>query len=233
MTSTVNSSTATTPVGASTTASGSSSGSTGDSGSGIAGLTMNDFLTLMTAQLQNQDPLNPADSNQFLSQLSELSTVEGISQMNTSMTALSTSLMSSQALASASLVGQSVLTAATSATYTSGSTLSGAVQVPSGASSVTLNITNSGGSLVDQIAVSPTAGLQTFSWNGTASNGSAAPSGTYSIAATAAVGATNTAATTLVDGTVQSVSLGTSGTSVTLNTPELGAVSLGSVQQIN
>ena len=43
---------------------------------------MNDFLTLMTAQLKNQDPLNPTDSNQFLSQLSELSTVEGISQLN-------------------------------------------------------------------------------------------------------------------------------------------------------
>jgi flagellar basal-body rod modification protein FlgD len=228
---TVNSATSTTPVGASTTASGSSS--TSDTGSGVGGLTMNDFLTLMTAQLQNQDPLNPADSNQFLSQLSELSTVEGISQMNTSMTSLSNSLISSQALASASLVGQSVLTAATSASFTSGGTLSGAVQVPSGASSVTLNITNSGGALVDQIAVSPTSGLQTFSWNGTASNGAAAPSGTYSVAATAAVGATSQAATTLLDGTVQSVSLGTSGTSVTLNTSELGAVALSSVQQIN
>jgi len=117
----------TTPVGATTTANSSSS-SSGSSSSGIAGLTMNDFLTLMTAQLQNQDPLNPADSNEFLSQLSELSTVQGISQMNTTMTALSTSLISSQALASASLVGQSVLTPATSAAYTSGSTLSGAVR---------------------------------------------------------------------------------------------------------
>ena len=77
---------------------------------------MNDFLTLMTAQLQNQDPLNPTDSNQFLSQLSELSTVEGITQLNTSMTTLSDSMLSSQALTSASLVGQSVLTPATSAT---------------------------------------------------------------------------------------------------------------------
>jgi len=222
----------TTPVGATTTANSSSS-SSGSSSSGIAGLTMNDFLTLMTAQLQNQDPLNPADSNEFLSQLSELSTVQGISQMNTTMTALSTSLISSQALASASLVGQSVLTPATSAAYTSGSTLSGAVLVPTGASSVTISITNAGGALIDQIPVSATSGLQSFTWNGTTSNGAAAPSGTYNVAATAAVGATNQSASTLLAGTVQSVSLGTSGTGVTLNTPQLGSVALSNVQQIN
>jgi flagellar basal-body rod modification protein FlgD len=153
--------------------------------------------------------------------------------MNTTMTALSTSLISSQALASASLVGQSVLTAAKSASYTSGSTLSGAVQVPTGASSVTLTVTNSAGAVVDQMSVSPTAGLQSFSWNGSTSNGGTAPSGTYTVAATAAVGTSNTAATTLIDGTVQSVSLGSGGTSVTLNTPELGAVALTAVQQIN
>src|SRR6202142_2099816 len=87
----------------------------GGASSPLGGLTMNNFLTLMTAQLKNQDPLSPTDSNQFLAQLSELSTVQGISQMNTTMTNLWTSLMSSQALASASLVGKSVLTAGSAA----------------------------------------------------------------------------------------------------------------------
>src|ERR1700690_4048814 len=96
-------------------ASGTGTSSSANAVSGVGGLTMNDFLTLMTAQLKNQDPLNPTDSNQFLAQLSELSTVQGISQMNTTMTNLSTSLMSSQALASASLVGKSVLTAGSAA----------------------------------------------------------------------------------------------------------------------
>ncbi len=100
----------TTPVNPVT---GNATGSAGTSNSGAAGgvggLTMNDFLTLMTAQLQNQDPLNPTDSNQFLSQLSELSTVEGISQLNTNVTSLSNSLLSSQAVSSASLVGQTIL----------------------------------------------------------------------------------------------------------------------------
>jgi flagellar basal-body rod modification protein FlgD len=228
----------TNPIGSTTTASQlgqvASAASTGSSASApLGGLTMNDFLTLMTAQLQNQDPLSPTDSNQFLAQLSELSTVEGISQMNTTMTNLSTSLLSSQALSSASLVGQSVLTPASAASYTSGGTLSGAVQVPTGASSVTLTITNAAGAIVGQMAVPSGSGLQGFSWNGTALNGSAAPSGNYSVSATAIVGGKTEAASTLLDGTVQSVSLATSGTGVTLNTPELGPVALSAVQQIN
>lgn len=215
--------------------SGSSDGSSGTSGSSgsIGGLTMSDFLTLMTAQLQNQDPLNPTDSNQFLSQLSELSTVEGISQLNTSMTTLSDSMLSSQALTSAALVGQGVLAQASSASYTSGQALSGAVEVPTGATSVALTITNAAGALVDQIALPASAGLQSFQWNGTQSNGQAAPSGTYNVTANAVVGGTSQAATTYITGTVTSVTLGATGQSPTLNTPQLGAVSLSSVQQID
>jgi flagellar basal-body rod modification protein FlgD len=221
-----------TTAGGTSSAANSSSSTSGGSSS-IGGLTMNDFLTLMTAQLQNQDPLNPTDSNQFLSQLAELSTVEGISQLNTSMTTLSNSMLSSQALSSAALVGQGVLAPATSAAYTSGTALSGAVQVPTGATNVVLSITNSGGAVVDQLNVPATAGLQTFSWNGTASNGQQSPNGTYTISAAAQVGGAAQAATTLINGTVTSVTLGAAGTSPTLNTTQLGPVPLSSVQQID
>jgi flagellar basal-body rod modification protein FlgD len=231
ITSPIGSSTTTNPLGQAASAASTSSGSS--AANPLGGLSMNDFLTLMTAQLQNQDPLSPTDSNQFLAQLSELSTVEGISQMNTTMTNLSTSLLSSQALSSASLVGQSVLTPASAASYTSGTTLSGAVQVPTGASAVTLTITNAAGAIVDQMSVPSGSGLQGFSWSGTALNGSAAPSGTYGVSATAIVGGATQAASTLLDGTVQSVSLASGSTGVTLNTPELGPVALSAVQQIN
>src|ERR1035441_3658787 len=230
-TSAIGSPTSTHPLASGT---GTSSSANAVSGvGGVGGLTMNDFLTLMTAQLKNQDPLNPTDSNQFLAQLSELSTVEGISQLNTSMTTLSNSMLSSQALTSAALVGQGILTAASSAAYTSGQSLSGAVQVPSGATSVGLTISNAGGAIVNQMAVSASAGLQSFSWNGTTSNGQPAPSGTYSVSATAEVGGTTEAASTLITGTVSSVTLGAAGASPTLNTPQLGPVALSAVQQID
>jgi len=223
--------------------SSSSSGTSGSNSSGsaasssstgaVGGLTMNDFLTLMTAQLQNQDPLNPTDSNEFLSQLSELSTVEGISQLNTSMTTLSDSMLSSQALTSAALVGQGILAPASSATYASGQSLSGAVQVPTGATSAAVTITNSAGVVVDQQTVTATAGLQNFSWNGTMNNGQQAPSGTYSVAANAVVGGASQTASTYLNGTVSSVTLGASGASPTLNTEQLGPVALSDVQQID
>jgi flagellar basal-body rod modification protein FlgD len=239
MTTSVGSSTQTNPYAYATgtdsagSSSSSSGASTSSSATGIGGLTMGDFLTLMTAQLKNQDPLNPTDSNQFLSQLSSLSTVEGISQLNDSVSTLSNSMVSSQALTSASLVGKGVLAPAASALYTKGTPMTGAVEVPTGATSVVLSVTNSGGALINQVTVPATAGLQTFSWDGTSSTGAAQPTGTYSISAAALVGGAQQAATTYANGTVTSVSLGATGTSPTLNTTQLGPVSLSTVQQID
>jgi len=221
---------ATTGTGSTT---GDSSSAASTATAGVGGLTMSDFLTLMTAQLQNQDPLNPTDSNQFLSQLSELSTVEGITQLNTSMSSLSNSMLSSQALTSAALVGQGILAPATSASYASGQALSGAVQVPTGSTGVTVTISNAAGAVVNQVTVPATTGLQSFSWNGDGADGKPAPSGTYSIAANAVVGGQSIAASTFINGTVSSVTLGATGQSPTLNTPQLGPVALSSVQQID
>src|SRR6185437_9860513 len=120
----------TTPVNSVTngsTGSGTSGAPGSPGGNGLGGLTMNDFLTLMTAQLKNQDPLNPTDSNQFLNQLSELSTVQGIAQLNGSMNSLSNAMLSSQALGSAALVGRGVLAPASTATLAGGAGLAVAV----------------------------------------------------------------------------------------------------------
>ena len=193
-----NAASGTSSAGSSAASSSSSSSTSGSSSGSIGGLTMNDFLTLMTAQLQNQDPLNPTDSNQFLAQLSELSTVEGISQLNTSMSTLSNSMLSSQALTSASLVGSGVLAPAARANYTSGQA---AQRRGAGAERRDRRDAD------DQqrrrarwsirCRVPATAGLQNFSWNGTTTNGQPAPSGSYSIAANAVVGGTSQTATHL------------------------------------
>ena len=199
----------------------------------VKALSSTDFLTLMTAQLKNQDPLSPADSNQFLSQLAQLSTVSGISQMNSTMSNLSTSLLSAQALSSASLVGHGVLAPGDTANYTTGQQLGGAVQVPAGASSVTLTISDASGAVVRHITASPGSGLQYFSWDGSTDGGGTAPSGSYKVAASANVGGSTQAISTLLNGTVASVTLDPSGTGVTVNTPELGSLALSSVQQIS
>src|ERR1700677_3394409 len=171
--------TGTTGTGSSTTANGASTanGSSTAHGGAANSVTLGgtDFLTLMLAQLQNQDPTSPVDSNEFLSQLASLSEVQGINQLNTSFASLSNSLVGSQALQASSLLGHQVLAASSTGTLaTAGAPLTGAVSVPQTSSQVTLNISNSAGVLVDSINLgAQSAGLANFSWNGQTSNGSA------------------------------------------------------------
>ena len=222
----------TTPTGGSTS-SGSSTANGGSASSVTLGGT--DFLTLLLAQLQNQDPTSPVDSNEFLSQLASLSEVQGINQLNNSFSTLSSTLSSNQALQASSLLGHQVLAASSTGNLaTAGATLTGAVSVPQTSSQVTLNITNSAGVLVDSINLgAQPAGLANFSWNGETSSGSAAPAGTYTLSAQVAGVASGTAITTLVNGTVDSVTMGAGTTGLTLNVAGLGSVPYSSVQQIS
>jgi flagellar basal-body rod modification protein FlgD len=241
----INGTHATTPTNLPTTGTGTPTGSASTTGTGSAATSPNnaaagtlggtDFLTLMLAQLQNQDPTSPVDSNTFLTQLAQLSEVQGITSLNTSFSGLSSSLTSNQALQASSLLGHQALVSSNTATLAAGATVSGAVNVPQNTSQVTLSITDGSGALVSQINLgAQSAGLANFSWNGTTGNGSQAPAGTYTLTAQYA-GATSgsTAATTLVNGTVESVSMGAGSTGLTLNVAGVGSVPFSSVQQIS
>jgi flagellar basal-body rod modification protein FlgD len=224
---------ATNPTGS--TGTGSSSGASGAASATGTSLGGTDFLTLMLAQLKNQDPTSPVDSNAFLSQLASLSEVQGITQLNTSFSGLSSSLVSSQALQASSLLGHQALVGSSTATLAAaGGTVTGAVSVPQTTSAVTLNISNSAGVLVQQINLgAQPAGLANFSWNGTQGDGSQAAAGQYTLSAQVAGAAAGTAASTYVNGTVQSVTMGAGATGLTLNVAGLGSVPFSSVQQIS
>lgn len=221
----------TAPTGATTSSgSGAAAGATS-----VATLGGTDFLTLMLAQLKNQDPTSPVDSNTFLSQLASLSEVQGITQLNTSFSALSGSMVSSQALQASSLLGhQALVSSSTASLATAGGTITGAVSVPQTTSGVTLNISNSAGVLVQQINLgAQSSGLANFSWNGAQGDGSQAPAGQYTLTAQVAGVASGTAVGTYVNGTVQSVTMGAGTTGLTLNVAGLGSVPFSSVQQIS
>jgi flagellar basal-body rod modification protein FlgD len=222
-------------AGASTS---SSSGTTGTGATAASDTTLGgtNFLTLMLAQLKNQDPTSPVDSNQFLNQLASLSTVQGITQLNTSFASLSSSLVSSQAMQASSLLGHQALVASTTATLAAtGGAVTGAVQIPQTTSQAVLNISDSSGALVQQINLgAQSTGLANFSWDGKLADGSQAAAGQYTLSAQYA-GATSgsTAATTYVNGTVQSVTMGAGTTGLTLNVSGLGSVPFANVQQIS
>jgi flagellar basal-body rod modification protein FlgD len=219
------------PAAASSSASSSGSGSA----PGTATLGGTNFLTLMLAQLKNQDPTSPVDSNQFLNQLASLSTVQGITQLNTSFGALSTSLVSSQALQASSLLGHQALVASSTATLAANGSVSGAVDVPQTTTQAVVDIADAAGALVRQINLgAQAAGTANFSWDGKLQDGSQAPAGRYTLSAQFAGAASGaSAAATYVNGTVQSVTMGAGQSGLTLNVEGLGSVPFSGVKQIS
>jgi len=218
-----------------TAASSPSSASGSGSAAGAATLGGTNFLTLMLAQLKNQDPTSPVDSNQFLSQLASLSTVQGITQLNTSFGSLSTALVSSQALQASSLLGHQALVSSSTANLTANGSVSGAIDVPQTTSQAVVNIVGSSGALVRQINLgAQSTGLANFSWDGKLQDGSQAAAGQYTLSAQFAGAASGaTAASTYVNGTVQSVTMGAGQTGLTLNVSGLGSVPFSGVKQIS
>jgi flagellar basal-body rod modification protein FlgD len=217
------------PGNGTTATSGTASTTPATNGTTLGGT---DFLTLMLAQLKNQDPTSPVDSNTFLTQLAQLSQVQGINTLNTTLT---NSLSSNQALQASSLLGHQAMVNSPTASLAANGTVNGAVNVPQTTSQVVLVITDSNGAQVRQINLgAQSSGLANFTWDGKETNGSQAPAGTYKLSAQYAGAASGAAAaTTLVTGTVQSVSMGAGSAGLTLNVAGVGSVPFSSVQQIS
>jgi len=227
-------------TGTGTSGTGSTSGTGAGSGSGAAAASATtlggtDFLTLMLAQLKNQDPTSPVDSNTFLTQLAQLSEVQGITSLNTSFSALSSSMSAGQALQASSLLGHQALVSSGAVQLTAGATVTGAVNVPQTTSSVVLSIADAAGNVVQTVGLgAQPPGPANFSWDGKEANGSQAPAGTYTLSAQyAGQTKTSTAATTSVNGIVESVSMGAGSTGMTLNVAGVGSVPFSSLQQIS
>ncbi|MBL8266916.1 flagellar hook assembly protein FlgD [Steroidobacter sp.] len=195
-------------------------------------LGIDSFLTLMTAQLKNQDPLKPLEGTEFISQLAQFGTVSGVQEMQTSLETLASSLRSTQTLNGATMVGRDVLVSAYSFDHTQGGTVTGQVDVPANTTSLQLRITDSTGAVVREIQMDTAAGTQTFSWDGLTTNGSIADSDTYDVEAVAKVGGETGSLEVLLAGRVASVSIDATGNNLTLNTASLGAVPMSEVRRL-
>ncbi|MHB8346860.1 MAG: flagellar hook assembly protein FlgD [Acidiferrobacterales bacterium] len=191
------------------------------------------FLQLMVAQLQNQDPTQPMQSGSFLGQLAQFGTVSGIQGLQSSFSQFASSMQSNQALMASSLVGHTVLAPGSSGSLSAGGSISGAINLSSAASDVAVGVYDNSGQLVSSMDLGPqAAGQVPFTWNGQNSNGVAMPAGTYQIRANVINGATTVAANTLIAANVDSVSLGGS-QGIMLNLAGMGPVALSSVTQIS
>lgn len=192
-----------------------------------------EFLRLMVAQLENQDPTKPLENGQFLGQMAQFGTVSGIEELQKSFGDLASALSSNQALQASALVGRSVLVSSNTAELTENGEIKGAIEVPATTPTLMLTISDSNGQPVRQISLgSQPEGLQAFTWDGLTDAGEPAASGIYEITATAMGDGEPTALDTLVAAPVESVTLAKGGQGVTLNLAGYGALDFADVRQI-
>lgn len=195
-------------------------------------LGIEEFLTLMTTQLKNQDPLKPLDGTEFVAQLAQFGTVSGIQQMQGSMQTLAESLRSTQALNGTALVGHDILANADRVNFTQGTSISGEFEVPAAATALQVRITDASGAVMRDITLPLAPGATSFTWDGLRSDGTPADSGEYSIEAIASVGGVSESLGLLLEARVASVTIDSGGNGLTLNTDGLGVVPLASVRRI-
>jgi flagellar basal-body rod modification protein FlgD len=195
-----------------------------------AALGQADFLQLMTEQLKNQDPLKPLDSQQFLGQLAQFSTVQGIDQMNGAMNAMASVMENDQALRAATLVNHEALVDADSLSLAAGKGVNGEI-VATSAGPMQVEVVDGSGQVVRRMTVDANAaGNVPFSWDGRDDGGAAAPAGTYTVRAMAGTGDDAQALDVRVAAHIDSVSIEASG--LVLNLAGLGSVPLSTVRRI-
>ncbi len=191
------------------------------------------FMKLLIAQLKNQDPLQPQENGEFLSQLAQFETAAGAAELQESFDEFSSNMQSSSALQASSLVGRSVFAPGGIAQLETGQNVVGQVDLSASTTNLTLEITDAAGQLVKTIPMGTQAsGEVDFTWDGTDQDGNSLPSGGYLVQATAVVGSDTIAQEVLVSAKVDSVTIGQGGQGMKLNLAGLGSVDFSSVREI-
>lgn len=223
------------------TAAAASASSSSKSSAGSADELSNSFLKLLVAQMNNQDPLNPMDNSQVTSQLAQISTVSGITNLNTTLASVTGQLNSTQNLQAAGLVGKGVLipgstvgvgsTTAADGTVTKSATPFG-FDLPADADAVTIQIKDSTGKIVRTVnAGALDSGVQALTWDGKDDAGTAVADGKYTVAISATSGGKAVTPTILQYAQVQSVVTSATGSPL-LNVGTGTNIALADVRQI-
>jgi flagellar basal-body rod modification protein FlgD len=202
------------------------------------------FLELMITQMKNQDPLSPQSNSEFVAQLAQFSSVQGIEKLNTNFNSFSSGFQSNQALQASSLVGRSVSVEGKTSILELQGIISGSVNLPASTSELKINIYDSKGALAAQIPAGAAAqGDTNFRFDGHnmevngelldwTSGAKALPPDTYSFAVFATQNGKPQQLTTSLSANVNSVTLGSDGKLV-LNLAGIGAVDISKVKQFN
>jgi len=187
------------------------------------------FLKLLVAQMQNQDPLNPMDNAQVTSQMAQISTVNGIDKLNTTVQGLNQQFVQMQALQGASLVGRDVILPGDRLSTNDDGLVQGGFELSSAADSVKVEVLNAGGRVLDTIDLGAEgAGRHGFEW--TPAAGVDATLG-HRFRIVAKSGAASVSATPLMRDRVDAVATG--GDTLTLELRNNGSVAYSQIRAFN
>ncbi len=180
-----------------------------------------EFLELMLAQIQNQDPFEPMQNGEFVAQLAQFSSVTGLAEISESVAALSEVLLANQTMQASTMVGRSVLVESNEALLPATGPLEASVELPIDAANAQVRITGPNGQLVREFSVSGEPGsIVSFSWDGITDEGTAGLAGRYSLSAAANNGSANIDIPTFSQVQVVSVSIDPSGSGSLITTED-------------
>ena len=190
-----------------------------------------DFLKLMTAQMQNQDPFNPVDNTQMVAQMAQFSSLAGISEMSTTLKAIAEKLGATSASDAMAYIGRTVLTQGDVAYGRTTGGIAGAVELGAAATDVTVTISDANRQILHSQSLGPQqAGTVTYDWDGKDQAGADAGVGPFTVQVAARNAGKSVASTPLVWAPVESVS--TANGAPVLTVSGLGPIPVTAVRQI-
>jgi flagellar basal-body rod modification protein FlgD len=181
-------------------------------------LKQEDFLSLLTKQLAQQDPFKPVSNDQMIAQMASFATVDGIGKMNTQFESLNSSMTSNQALQASSLVGRDVLVPGAAGVKSGDGGMASMVKLPQAMENVMVRVENEVGQLIRtfDIGAKP-AGDTRVEWDGKDQDGNPLPAGKYNVKASGLLDGENTEFQVSSYANVNSVLLGKGDGNVLLN----------------
>lgn len=192
-----------------------------------------EFLKLLIAQLENQDPTSPQENGEFVAQLAQFSQLEESQKMSQSFSDFSSTFQSTQHLQATSLVGRPVHVESEFTMLGAEGAISVLADFDDAVQSATLTVYNSNGEVVDQFALGQqAAGRKEFIWTGMDANDERYPQGLYSFTVAAANAGVTAELPVYLSANVNSVTIEPGG-KLTLNLAGVGPKSMSDIVQIN
>lgn len=189
------------------------------------------FMSLLVAQLKNQDPLAPMDNAQVTSQMAQLNTVSGINNLNSTMESVASSINANQTVQATSMLGRAVLTEGNDLKLADGKAV-GSMELDQSADILRVNVLDAAANVVRTLDLgSQSKGTHEFEWDGKSSDGSTLPAGNYKFEIEAKAAGKDASVTPLTISMVQGVrNAGAEGTK--LLTSNGGEVSFADIKQV-